>query len=202
MAKRAEKEGVFNEAEQVAHLIDSVPMTEKAKEEIRNTLTPTIIQFLLRWETGRDLAIEERVIDIVMKKMQEVYVSDNERLCKDVADVVGKQLAEVLELWNRRLQGIEQALEGVAEWQKSVNELHVKMDKRIKDLEERVYKTDHERIQALERYASPSRTFFRILVAILVGVSIAVLITFFTMNKRMLSIEDRMHEYHKTESIK
>jgi hypothetical protein len=200
MIKKAKKKPEpCNEAERVAQMIDSVPMSAKAKEEIKKTLTPTIIQFLLRWETGRDLEIEDRVISIVMEKMQEIYLADNENICKNVADCVGKQLAEVLAPWNERLGNIEKVLDRVADWQKSVDDLHIKMDKRVEDLEKSVYMEHHRRLTALEKYASPKKTIQRMFIAGVIGLSITAILFFSILNNKMADVERMLKEHIKIE---
>lgn len=167
--KNKKKDLILNEVERLHLEIDKVISDPKEREELKNNFSLLQQKFFFRWEGVRDLEMEERVIGIVMSKMYEVYEADNACICKNVAESVGAQLAEVLTPWNVRLGNIESILEGVADWQKSVNELHLKMDKRVGELEENVYTKHHKRLLALEEYVRPKWVVVRIGVTIIIA---------------------------------
>lgn len=116
MAKRGNNkkdEALMNEVERAHLIVDKYIRNDNDRAELKKNMTPLFAQFLIRWITGNDFEMEERIVKIVMKKMQEIYVADNAAICKNVVDVVGSQLAEVLRPWNTRLQGIETSLKNL-----------------------------------------------------------------------------------------
>ena len=58
----------MNEAERVSLIIDRYVRNEGDRIELKKTLTPQIIQFLLRWDSYKEMVMEDRIIEIVMKK--------------------------------------------------------------------------------------------------------------------------------------
>jgi predicted RNA-binding protein with EMAP domain len=160
-------------------------MTSKAIDELKE-LSPTLQQFLLRWQDQRDLILSEQLKIELKDFLQELHESENKEMCKEVADIVGKQLAEVLEPWNRKLGNIERVLEnvdkwqkGVDKWQQGVEELIAKMDTRLHDVEEEVYKTHELRVKKLERYTSFWNTTARIASGIIIGTSITIFLVYY-----------------------
>lgn len=198
VAKSKKKPDVMNEAERAYAIIDKYVRNENDRVQIKQSLTPAIIQFLLRWEFDRDVGIEEKVIEIVMKKMQEIYIADNEALCGKVADIVSKQLSEVLEFWNTRLGGIEKALEGVADWQKSVDDLIKKMDERIEHLEDKEKSVDKQ-IDKLVKFVGWKNMLLRKAIVIAIAVGISLFIFFRILNNRLDTLENMIREHVKTE---
>lgn len=89
-------------------------MTPQAIEELKG-LTPTMQQFLLRWQDKRDLILSEQLKDELKVFMKELYEEDNERLCKSVAEVVAKQLSETLTPIYLKLQELADGQEKMAE---------------------------------------------------------------------------------------
>lgn len=186
---------VQNDAERAHAIIDKYIRNEDDRNTLKKELTPLIIQFLLRWDGDKEMIMEERIVEIVMKKMQGIYLADNARLCEDISNIVSAKLAETLASWNVRLGGIEKALENVDKWQKAVDELHIKMDARLNKLEETVFEKDHERLITLERYASPKWTFFRMAAAIVIATSIALAVFSFVTNKKVANVERLLQEH-------
>jgi len=199
--KLAPKEPIMNEAERVALIVDRYVRNERDREELKKTLTPAIVQFLLRWDSDKEMVMEERIIEIVMKKMHDIYLADNECICKNVAESVGLQLAEVLAPWNERLGNIEGILEGVAKWQTSVDQLISTIDGRVNTLECKE-KTEDERIKKLEHLASWRVRIVRKIVVIVIAVGLATLITVALLNGNLAKIEKMLEEHVKIETVK
>jgi hypothetical protein len=142
----AKKTDIRNEAEIAHAIIDRYVRNKKDREELKKSLTPVAITFLLRWEGERDLDMEERVTGIVMKKMQEIYEKDNESLCKSVTDNVCAKLDEFVKDIFNRLEKLE-SLEN--DQKKIITLLHL-MNERMNKMEKRVYVIDAKRFKALE----------------------------------------------------
>lgn len=109
-AKKTDKLDIKNEAERARSMIDKYIRDPKTREELYKGLTPSIIQFLLRWEFDRDENLEERVIEIVMKKMRDIYLADNDAICKNVV----KEVAEVVAPINLALEVMDGKIDNVA----------------------------------------------------------------------------------------
>lgn len=200
-SKDKKNDPVMNEAERAHVIIDRYIRNEDDRAELKKHLTPLIVQFLLRWDNDKELVMEERIVEIVMKKMQEVYLADNENLCTNVAIAVKKELAETLASWNVRLGGIEKALEGVAAWQQSVDDLIKKIDDRVETLED-IKKTDDERIKRLERFASWRSWLIRKIVVVIITVALALVLFFQILNSRLKTLDkmqEILEEHVKTE---
>src|SRR5512135_3529642 len=97
------KKDIMNEAERAHNIIDRYIRNEGDREDLKKRLTPAIITFLLRWDTDKELVLEERIVEIVMRKMQDIYLKDNDALCKNVTDTVMKELEKFLSPWNEKL---------------------------------------------------------------------------------------------------
>jgi chaperonin cofactor prefoldin len=135
---------IRNEAERANALIDKFISDPKDRVELKNTLTPAAITFLLRWEGARDLDMEERVIGIVMKKMRDVHEKDNDTLCKNVTDIVCSKLNEFVDNIYNRLEALDN---GQKEIMTALNLMNQRLDK----MEKRVYTIDAKRFRSIEK---------------------------------------------------
>jgi len=125
-------------------------MTPLAIKELKD-LSPTLQQFLLRWQDKRDMVLEDKLIVILSAKLKkelkafllDVYEKDNEALCKNVTNAVCKQLAEVMSpIWIK--------LEELSKGQKEIMTTLRAMEKRLDEIENRVYMVDDKKIKDLE----------------------------------------------------
>lgn len=166
-------------------------MSPEALKELKE-LSPTMQQFLLRFENARDLEIEE-YLDNKLKKdlkqfIKEIYEADNERVCQNVANIVGKQLSEVLTPWNTRLAGIEKALEGNVLVQNETIKALENLAERTGNLENKVYTEDNKtfidiytKINKLTRHLR----WYNIAGRIAIGVVIAILLFLWIHSKQL-----------------
>jgi hypothetical protein len=117
MTKKAgtNKDPIMNEAERVSLIIDKYIRNENDRVEMKKTLTPLIIQFLLRWDNDKEVVMEDRIIEIVMKKMKEIYEKDNAMICKSVVNEVSKTLAEALTPFYNQMEAIAKDIKDIKE---------------------------------------------------------------------------------------
>jgi len=105
--KKEKEEKIPTEAEIMDAEIRTL-MTPQAIKEL-NGLTPTILQFLLRWQNKRDLVLGDQLKEELKEFLKEVYEADNDRICKSVAEIVIAQ--------NKKMFGFFGSIE------KSMNEI-------------------------------------------------------------------------------
>lgn len=102
--------------------VGCVPMTDEAVSKM--SMNPYDQLFLCRLMSMRDESVKED-----MKKfLEDIYVKDNESLCKDVSEVVSRELAETLSpVWK--------TLENFATYQKQLVEDVGHIKERIGEME-------------------------------------------------------------------
>jgi tetrahydromethanopterin S-methyltransferase subunit G len=114
-------------------------MTPDAAKELSG-LSPTFQQFLIRWIDLRDFAIVDEMKGI----FQEIYIKDNEEMCKNVSSYVCKQVAETISpIWL--------ILEELGKGQKEIINTLDEIGKRLDKIENRVYEIDEKRFRKLEK---------------------------------------------------
>lgn len=69
-------------------------MTPQAVKELKD-LSPTMQQFLLRWQDKRDMILGDQLKDELKEFLLGVYEADNDKLCKDVVEVIGQELRPI-----------------------------------------------------------------------------------------------------------
>jgi chromosome segregation ATPase len=124
-------------------------MTPKAVDELKG-LSPTMQQFLLRWQDKRDLILGEQLKEDLKIFLLDVYKDDNKKLCETVTRSVSKELAEVLvpmiEKLNELATSIKQAADDI-----SVIKGDIKLiNSNVKLIEDRI-KLDEEKILMVEK---------------------------------------------------
>lgn len=195
---------ISNEVQRLHVEIDRYITNPDDREKLKKYFESNylLMQFFFRQETDRDIEIEERTIRIVMKKMQEIYTADNKEMCKNVTDAVMTQLTKYLAPWNVRLQGIEKALERVASWQKSVDLLIEKIDKRVENLEDDKDTTD-KRLQKLENYTSWKSLIVRKAAIIIITALLTLILSLQILNSKFSKFEQMLFQHiNNTEQTK
>lgn len=169
---------VNNEAERINVEIDRLITNPKDRETLKDFFKSNYLltQFFFRSETDRDIDIEDRVIGIVMDKMQGIYLADNASLCKNVAEVVEKQLAESLAAWNVRLGGIETSLKDLKAGQDDISLKIDQIAERVESLE-----TFEEKALKEIDYLKKAQGWRTITVRIALAVTISTIITLFAL---------------------
>lgn len=206
MGKGDNKPGidVHNEAERINVEIDRLITNPKDRETLKEFFKSNYLltQFFFRSETDRDIDIEDRVIGIVMKKMQQIYLADNDALCKNVAEVVRKELTEYLAPWDTRLESIEKTLEGVSKWQEGVDGLIERMDGRIETLEKKD-KADEKLLKKFEKFIGWKNMLIRKAIVIIIAVAIALILFFEILNSKLNNLDklEKMMEDHVKNEI-
>lgn len=69
-------------------------MTPQAVKEL-GALSPTMQQFLLRWQDKRDMILGDQLKEELKEFLLGVYEADNDKLCKDVVEVIGQELRPI-----------------------------------------------------------------------------------------------------------
>lgn len=161
---------IHNEAERINIEIDRLITNPKDRETLKEFFKSNYLltQFFFRSETDRDIDIEERVIGIVMKKMQQVYLADNESLCENVTTNVIKELEKYLSPWNVRLDKIDTNLENLKTGQEEISGKIGEMVKRVEHLETFEEKAAKE-IDYLKKTQNWKSIAIRILLAVLIS---------------------------------
>lgn len=65
-------------------------MTPEAIKEL-GSLTPTMQQFLLRWQEHRDMILGDQIKEEMKDFLLDIYEADNEKICKNIAEIVTAQ---------------------------------------------------------------------------------------------------------------
>jgi hypothetical protein len=147
-------------------------MTPVAIEELK-ILSPTMQQFLLRWQDHRDIILGDQLKEELKEFLGDIYIKDNENLCRDVTASVCSQMEEFLTNINTRLAELSKGQEAIAS-----DIGHIKDD--ILDIKKRL-KTDENAIielwnaiRPLQRYASVGWTIIRNLITAVIAAGVAV----------------------------
>jgi hypothetical protein len=142
-------------------------MTPKAIRELKD-LSPTMQQFLLRWQDKRDVILGDKLKEELKDFLQEVYEQDNENVCKNVASVVGSQLAETLSPFYSQMEGIAKSI-------KDMNTILTEIQLRLTN-DETILINLEKRILHLERYASIGWTMVRNLITAAISISVGIIL--------------------------
>ncbi len=121
-------------------------MTPEAIKEL-GTLTPTIQQFLLRWQDKRDLLLGEELKKELKDFLYDIHIKDNDELVANVSEVVVAQNR----LIHNSIDEISKVIKDIADDIKAIKldindikkRLHVVEDK-MEEMEERVARLEHE----------------------------------------------------------
>jgi hypothetical protein len=148
-------------------------MTPEAIKELKD-LSPTMQQFLLRWQDHRDIILGDQLKEELKDFLLDVYEKDNISLCKKVTDVVCTQVAETISpMWTK----LEEISKGIISIKSDI--LIIKADltdikKRLGQVEEKV-ESEEERITRLEKTQRWWNIAFRIAIAVAISTIITLL---------------------------
>ena len=169
-------------------------MTPDAIKEL-SKLTPTIQQFLLRWQDKRDVMLSEELQTELKTFLLDIYERDNEQLCANVSKYVCAQVAETISpIWSR--------LQELRDGQKEIKETLDIINKRLDKIENTVLIVNEKRLQRLERHTSWSQTILRGVVYVVLAVILSVLLTFQLFNNKITNIERLLKDHIKIEQVK
>lgn len=139
-------------------------MTPTAIKELKD-LSPTLQQFLLRWQDKRDLIITDNVKEELKDFLLDVYDSNTKIICREISSHVSKEVSETLVPIYRTLGAIAKGIE------------EIKLD--IKDIKKRLDELEHKiseeelRIEKLEK----TQRWWNIGLRIAIAVAISAIIT-------------------------
>ena len=111
-------------------------MTPSAAKELQG-LSPTFQQFLIRWTDLRDSAMMEEVKEFI----QNIYVKDNEQMCKNIAEIVITQNKKMFWTLNKQTLLLKKIGTDILEIKNDIIEIKNRLDnheKRIKILESKL----------------------------------------------------------------
>lgn len=151
-------------------------MTPQAIEELKD-LSPTLQQFLLRWQDKRDLILTEQIKDELKGFFLELTDSNTKIICDEITAHVCKQVGETLAPIYKALGQIS---DGIADIKKDIGEIKldiIDIKKRLEQVEIQV-SDEEKRLQKLERYASLKSTIIRIVLGISIGVPLALILSY------------------------
>lgn len=155
-------------------------MTPSAIKEL-NMLTPTIQQFLLRWQEADHEILSGELRKELKEFLLDVYEKDNAELCKNVTLVVCKQVAETIApMWTK----LDDIAKGISSIKSDI--LIIKADltdikKRLGEVEKQVV-SEEERIEKLER----TQRWWNIALRITIAVAISILLFLFIHDKYLV----------------
>jgi hypothetical protein len=151
-------------------------MTPAAVKELKD-LSPTLQQFLLRWQDKRDLILGDQLKDELKEFLAEIHEKDNEELCGNVAEIVVAQNRKLISSLDTQTESIEIqfSVKKMATSVSVIEEDIKEIKKRITDVEDRVSAED-VRILKLEDYVKPKWIIVRIGVTILIATLLTLLI--------------------------
>jgi hypothetical protein len=155
-------------------------MTPDAIKELKD-LSPTLQQFLLRWQDHRDLLLGDQLKEELKEFLLEVYEKDNEALIKSVTTCVCKDVAETIApMWSK----LEEIGKGIVSIKSDI--LIIKSDltdikKRLGQVEIRV-ESEEERIEKLEKTQRWWNIGFRIAIAVLISAIVTLLFIHYLAN--------------------
>lgn len=81
-------------------------MTPQAVKEL-GALSPTMQQFLLRWQDKRDMILGDQLKEELKEFLLKVYEADNDAMCKNIAEIVTAQNKKIFEVMDSQTRIIE-----------------------------------------------------------------------------------------------
>jgi septal ring factor EnvC (AmiA/AmiB activator) len=151
-------------------------MTPQAIEELKD-LSPTLQQFLLRWQDKRDLILTEQIKEELKEFFLDLTDSNTKIICDEITAHVCKQVGETI---TPIYEALGQIADGINDIKKDIGKIKldiIDIKKRLEQVETQV-SDEEKRIQKLERYASLRNTILRIVLGILIGVSLALILSY------------------------
>ena len=148
-------------------------MTPQAIKELKD-LSPTLQQFLLRWQDKRDLILTEQIKDELKGFFLELTDSNTKIICDEITAHVCKQVGETLAPIYKALGQIS---DGIADIKKDIGEIKldiIDIKKRLEQLEDKVSE-EEKRIAKLEKTQRWWNIGFRIAIAVAISAIITLL---------------------------
>lgn len=176
-------------------------MTPQAINEL-NALTPTIQQFLLRWQDKRDLMLGDQLKEELKEFLLKVYQKDNENLVNSVTTAVCTELDDFIVNVYKRFQDLD---DRQTEILGVINKVNTRMEK----LENQVFIVNEARLQKLTRIHIWWKELLKAIFMIIVTAGIVgwflYTITSTKINDtaiRVKNLEDMMEKHMKIESTR
>jgi len=157
-------------------------MTPVAVEELK-VLSPTMQQFLLRWQDHRDIILGDQLKEELKAFLIGVYEKDNIEMCKNVTNVVCKQLAETLTPFAETLNRVERNIQIISADVSVIKTDIIEIRKRLKYDEDLLIKLEN-RVTHLEKYASIGWTVIRNIITAIVAIGTSI-IAFLEVHKNL-----------------
>jgi len=148
-------------------------MTPVAIEELK-ILSPTMQQFLLRWQDHRDIILGDQLKGELKEFLADIYIKDNENLCREVTTSVCKEMEEFLTNINTRLAELSKGQEAIALDIGQIKDDILDIKKRLKTDEDAIIELWNA-IRPLQRYASVGWTIIRNLITMIASAGIAII---------------------------
>jgi hypothetical protein len=152
-------------------------MTPAAVKELKD-LSPTMQQFLLRWQDKRDIILGDQLKEELKEFLLEIHEKDNEELCGNIAEIVVAQNKRLISSLDTQTESIKEIQFNITKISKSVIDIQKdigEIKSRIDAVEIRVSNEDF-RILKLEQYVKPKWIIVRITITIIIAVLTTLLI--------------------------
>lgn len=146
-------------------------MTPQAIQELK-TLTPTLQQFLLRWQDKRDILLSEQIKEELKDFLLDMYESNTKIICTEITTHVSKEVSETLIPIYKALGSIAK---GIDEIKKDISDIKldiIDIKARLGEVERQVT-TEEERISRLEK----TQRWWNISLRISIAVAISAILT-------------------------
>lgn len=141
-------------------------MTPEAIKEL-NGLTPTIQQFLLRWQDKRDMILSEELKKELKDFLYNIYIQDNEEMCKNVSEIVNAQNRLIFDAISNQNEILAQIASNIKIIQQDI----LLIKNRLEKVEGQI-NDEEKRITKLEKTQRWWNIGLRILIAVLISLII------------------------------
>jgi hypothetical protein len=148
-------------------------MTPSAIRELKD-LSPTMQQFLLRWQDKRDLILGDQLKEELKEFLAKIHEADNTELCKNVAEIVSAQNNLIFETIKAQTESLKK-IEGSV---KIIESDIAEIKDQIVDIEKRV-KAEDIRITKLEEYIKPKWIAVRVGVTIIIAILVTLIVHYY-----------------------
>lgn len=166
-------------------------MTPEALKELKD-LSPTIQQFLLRWQDHRDMILTEQLKEELKVFLEEVYIKNRSAISKEVTDNICKQMAETLiPVWNS-LNGIDKGISDIKSDITTIKLDLIDIKGRMTIVEGKVSK-DSEKIEVLEKRTellARTQKWWNIALRIAIAVLVSTLITYIVITRHTRKLHE------------
>ena len=119
-------------------------MTPQAVKELKD-LSPTMQQFLLRWQDKRDMILGDQLKDELKEFLAEIHEKDNAEVCKNVAEIVVSQNKRMFDAFASQTALIESIASDITLIKGDISTI----DERLSNIEKRL-DLDEQNIKTVE----------------------------------------------------